>query len=365
MSAIAASAAPLLADVAADLRWRGALVEAVQPWLPLWLRRAGYDAAGALDGQRILGQLSQPLVEVDVTMPRGDGASPGLPARLYSPRLAHMRSEATPLIFYVHGGGYALGSLASHLATCRVLASETGWRVLAVTYRRAPEHAYAAAPADVLAAYAHAAGVGAAALGLDARRPQLVLAGDSAGGQLVIELALRLRARALAGAAAAAAAESQPLLPAPSLLVPIYPVINSFKETASKAKFGAGYGVLTAADIRAYAAMYLGATADARARHASDAFLNPDLQADLSGLPPMLLVTAECDPLHDEGAAFCATARARGASDVEHLEAAGRLHGCVQSLSEVPSNLAFVRALAARMLVRLPPAAAAAAHMRR
>ena len=343
------SSAPLLPDVAADLSWRGAIVEAVQPWLPLWLRRAGYDAAGALDGRRMLSQLTQPLVEVDMTMPSADSSADELPARLYAPRLAHMRGDTLPLLFYVHGGGYALGSLTSHIATCRVLASETGWRVLAVTYRRAPEHEYPAASEDVLAAYAHAASTAATSLGLDARRPQIIIAGDSAGGQLVIELALRLRARARAAAA------GEPQLPAPALLVPIYPAINSYKDTASKAKFASGYGVLTLEDIRKYAAMYLGATPSARARHAADALLNPDLQSDLSGLPPMLLVTAECDPLHDEGAAFCDLARARGAEGVEHLEAVGRLHGCMQSLYHVPANHEFVRTLAARMVARLPP----------
>ena len=336
------SEAALLPDVARDLRWLGWLVETLQPWLPLWVRRWGYDAAGRADAARVLARLAQPLTETALTLPGAAGAPQ--PARLYTP--TRRAGEPTPLVVYVHGGGFTLGSLDSHAATCRVLAAETGWRVLAVTYRRAPEHPYPAAADDVLAAYA-AVAAHPARYGAHASQPRLVLAGDSAGGQLVIQTALRLRDAAAGGAGDGAGAGAA--LPAPALLVPIYPAINSFKAHASKARYARTYGILTLADARAYAAGYLGATPAARERHARDAHLNPDLQADLSGLPRMLLLTAEFDLLHDEGVEFAQAARARGARGVEHIEATGRLHGCVQNVGRLPSSLATVKELAARM----------------
>ena len=267
------SEAALLPDVARDLRWLGWLVETLQPWLPLWVRRWGYDAAGRADAARVLARLAQPLTETALTLPGATGAPQ--PARLYTPTRRvlyvhgvrvqaplHARAgEPTPLLLYVHGGGYALGSLDSHAATCRVLAAETGWRVLAVTYRRAPEHPYPAAADDVLAAYA-AVAAHPARYGAHASQPRLVLAGDSAGGQLVIQTALRLRDAAAGGAGDGAGAGAA--MPAPALLVPIYPAINSFKAHASKARYARTYGILTLADARAYAAGYLGATPAAR-----------------------------------------------------------------------------------------------------
>jgi acetyl esterase len=358
-SLLPAREAALLPDVAADLFGKGVFVEAVQPWAPLWLRRIAYDGAGRVDAARLArsGALPCALVETEHALaPAGGGGAP-LPARLYAPRLAHLRGEATPVIVYVHGGGFALGSLASHAATCAALAAETGWRVLAVTYRRAPEARWPAAALDALAAY-DAVAAAPAQFGADARAPQLVLAGDSAGGQIVVEVALRLRDRARAAAGGRGGARAAPAAaPAPALLVPIYPAVNFFSERPSKARFASGYGILTRADCRAYAAGYLGETAEVRAQLADDAYLNADLQRDFSGMPPMLVVTAEFDPLHDEGVALVAAARARGAGSVEHVEAAGRLHGCVQQLMSVPSNLAFVRTLAARMVAQLAAAA--------
>ena len=340
------SEAALLPDVARDLNTLGWVVELLQPWLPLWVRRWGYDAAGRRDAARVLAKLAQPLSETELTLPGAAGAPQ--PARLYTP--ARHEREPTPLVLYVHGGGYALGPLASHCATCRVLAAETGWRVLAITYRRAPEHPYPAAADDVLAAYA-AVAAHPARYGAHASQPRLVLAGDSAGGQLVIQTALRLRDAAVGGDGAGAGDVSA--LPAPALLVPIYPGINSFKEHASKTRYARSYGILTLADARAYARGYLGATPAARARHAADAYLNADLQQDLSGLPRMLILTAEFDPLHDEGAEFVETARARGARGVEHIEAKGRLHGCVQNVGRMRSSMDTVKELAARMRARL------------
>ena len=284
--------AALLPDVRADLNQQLWVVEFLQPYAPLWLARRAYDTAAMLDKPSDL----PPIVETDFTF-SGDDNSP-LVARLYTPQQLVSPDGVqapSPLLFYIHGGGYALGSLASHTPTCRMFAAATGWRVLAITYRRSPEHRFPAAPLDCLAIYRSVTSR-AIEFGLNASRPQIVIAGDSAGGQLTLELALRVRDGNRAGER----------LIQPVLLVPIYPAINSFKEASqpSKRRYAAGYGVLTLASIHSYSSMYLGATADERAAFESDAYLNPDLQKDFTGLPPIILTTAEFDPLHDEGTCF-------------------------------------------------------------
>jgi acetyl esterase len=266
------------------------------------------------------------------------------------------RPGPLPTVLYVHGGGFMIGSLASHAPTCRALAAALGWRVLAVTYRRAPEARYPAAPLDGLAAYAHVL-AHRGDFGLEEAAPRVVVAGDSAGGQLALELGLRVRDANRAAAAGASSLSSSssslppPLLP-PVLLVPIYPVINSFVAWPSRARFAAGFGALTEPLLRRFLDAYLGTEPEALAAHSRDAYLCPDQQADLSGLPPIVLLTAQYDMLCDEGVAFVATARARGAK-VEHVHAEGRLHACVQHLASVPSNRALLESLAAVVKARV------------
>jgi acetyl esterase len=355
----------LPAELAPDVRRRaerGRLTFAIAPFLPVALLRLSYDAEARRDAPA---PGAAPVDERETTTPGAAAGAPPLRARLYTPRGA---PPAGPLLIYVHGGGYTIGSLASHAPTCRALAAALGWRVLAVTYRRAPEHAYPAAALDVLAAYRHvasAASRGAAAaaeFGLDAAAPRIVVAGDSAGGQLALELGLRLRdeareaaASAMTGGAgaaatpAAAAAAAPAPVPAPVLLAPIYPVINFFSEFPSKTNFADGYGALTGGLARLFRAAYVWPSPEAAARNRCNAYLNPDLQEDLSGLPPILLATAQFDMLHDEGVHFVETARARGAAAVEHLEIRGNVHACVQNLSRCKSNRDALAAVAARI----------------
>lgn len=96
-------------------------------------------------------------------------------------------------------------------------------------------------------------------------------------------------------------------------------------------------------------ACYVGETPEARVRHASDAILCPDLQTDLSGLPPTVLVTAECDILHDEGAAFVEAMNARGGAAV-HVDLPGMIHGFAVNLHLFPSAASAMRDFCARMV---------------
>jgi acetyl esterase len=315
--------AVLLPDVRVHIGRVSALFGFLFTWCPYWVLRLVMDAGG-----KGIGPLPdvQPAKETALTISGDDGAPRA--ARIYEP--PHLAGRAAPLLFYIHGGGWVLGSVASHAATCRALAAALGWRVVAVTYRLAPESQYPAAALDVLAAYKYVAANGAQ-FGLE-EAPRIVVCGDSAGGQLALELGLRVRDTAG--------------LMQPVLLAPIYPVINMRGgETASWVKFGSEY-LLEAQSMRSFFNAYLGETPELRARHASNAYLNPDLRVDFSGVPPIVLLTAEFDLLGDEGRAFVATARARGAS-VQHMDVKGNLHGCLSPIPGVPSNLAALREYAA------------------
>lgn len=299
-------------EVKTHLAVRGPVFALGARLMPLWALRKVYDAGGLLDSRLIASKLT-PLTETDVILPiNGDGEPTPLRGRLYSPRLAHMRGDETPLVFYVHGGGYSIGSLASHASTCRFLASATNFRVLAVTYRLAPEARHPAQIKDCLAWYRHVAIEKPADFGLSPTCPQIVVSGDSAGGQLTISLGLHIRdnnRRSLSTETTAASPSSH--IPAPVMLAPLYPVINRFREWRSSHRFGEGYE-LSLFLTEGFSKYYLGPTPEERNKWRGDQYLHPDLQLDLSGLPPTLLVTAECDLLHDEGVAFFRAVRERG-----------------------------------------------------
>lgn len=141
---------------------------------------------------------------------------------------------------------------------------------------------------------------------------------------------------------------SSHILPSAQLLFPhpIRPYV--YLQTH---KYSAGY-MLSEYLVRYFCESYLGATAEARDRFRSDALLNPDLQPDFRGVPPLLVITAECDILHDEAVAFAATVNARGGAAV-HVEAAGQVHGFVTHLAPFPSGAAVVRDACARMVAVL------------
>ncbi len=219
--------------------------------------------------------------------------------RIYTPREA----PALPLLVYFHGGGFVLGDLDSHDSICRNLALAADAVVVAVDYRLAPEHPFPAAADDCLAATRWAA-ARAAALGADPAR--IAVAGDSAGGNLAAVVALRLRD------------EGGPALRGQLL---IYPVTDNHVEpTASMIANGEGY-FLTREAMLFFDKHYL-ADPDHLA-HPHFAVLRAP---DLSGLPPAYVLTAEYDPLLDEGEAYAARLSAAGVA-VEQVRALGVIHG--------------------------------------
>ncbi|HLU56215.1 MAG TPA: alpha/beta hydrolase [Pseudonocardia sp.] len=208
-----------------------------------------------------------------------------LPARLYVPRAV---PETRSLVVYFHGGGFVMGSVASTDPLCRLLAAQSGVRVLSVDYRLAPEHPYPAALEDALAAF-RAVRDDAAAYGA---HPDLIaVGGDSAGANLALVVAHQ---QAVLGG------------PLPAFVLALYPVTDAERSGGSRELFGTGFG-LTADMLRELERMYLPdgvPTDDTRG-----AILRAD---DLSGMPPVYLATAGFDPLRDEGEELAARLREAG-----------------------------------------------------
>ena len=224
-----------------------------------------------------------------------DAAGPAAPTRHYRPL-----DEPRPLLVYLHGGMWVLGDLDTHDRLCRRIAAGAGVEVLAVDYRLAPEHPWPAAVDDAVAVVRHAAA------GL---RGAVAVGGDSAGGCIAALAALALRDDGQAG-----------LLAAQFLVCPNTDLTGAHASFAEK---GTGFG-LQAGDAREAAALWTG---DAK-RH-GDGAVSPLHARDLSGLPPTVVVTAEHDPLRDEGAAYAAGLAAAGVP-VTHRCEPGLRHGFVQ-----------------------------------
>jgi acetyl esterase len=217
--------------------------------------------------------------------------------RLY----AHGPNAAPTLVFF-HGGGWVLGSIESHDELARDLAIRSGWSVLSVDYRLSPEHPYPAPFEDCYAAVAWAASGAGAARGIDSKR--LAVGGDSAGGNLAAAVALAARARG-----------------GPKLLhqLLIYPALDTDFETRSYKENAEGY-MLTRSAMQWCWRHYLGGTTRV------DHFAAPCRVEDVSDLPPATIITAEYDPLRDEGETYGRMIREAG-GEAETKRVPGMFHG--------------------------------------
>jgi acetyl esterase len=232
-----------------------------------------------------------PIAVADVR----DVDAAGVLARLYRPDGA-----SGGALLFMHGGGWALGSVDTHDALCRELASGSGATVLSVDYRLVPEHPFPAALDDCDTAWDWLRPA-SDELGIDSDR--LALGGDSAGGSLATGLALRVRDRRE---------------PPARLQLLVYPCLDPALESASANEFANGFR-LTRANMRWFWRSYLGGAQPTSAAA-------PALAEDLSGLPPAVVVTASHDVLRDEGEAFAARLRASGVPS-ELVRVDGTLHG--------------------------------------
>ncbi|WP_424951258.1 alpha/beta hydrolase [Deinococcus sp.] len=261
----------------------------------------------------------------DLTIP---GPASELPARLYTPE----GSGPFPLTVYYHGGGFVAFNIQTHDQVCRELCAGAKTAVLSVEYRLAPEHKFPAPVDDSYAALTWAAGH-AAELGADAAR--LAVAGDSAGASLAIAVTLRARD------------DHGPVIRAQLLIYPVTDFVNS--ERYPSRRENSGY-LLTEEGMKFSAQMYLADPA-----HAVHPHVSPLHAADLKGLPPALVMTAEFDPLRDEGAGYAAALAAAGVP-VQHLPGPGMIHGFANMTGLSPAAAALMDRAAGWLERELAPA---------
>lgn len=238
-----------------------------------------------------------------------------LDARLYVPEDAN---ERPALMVYYHGGGWVIGTLDTHDGTCRALAQKSGCAVLSIAYRLAPEYRYPAPAEDCYDALVWAK-QNAASLGVDGDR--LAVGGDSAGGNLAAAVAIMTRDR------------NGPTLRHQLL---IYPVTDNDFTLASYAENGGGEYYLSTDGMRWFWSHYLGDIAAENAPLA--AVLN---MPDLSGLAPATVITAEYDPLRDEGIAYAKKLDAAGVP-VDAATAHGMIHGFFSMFEAVPDTWEWI-----------------------
>lgn len=232
---------------------------------------------------------------VDTTVP---GPDRDVPVRLLYPR----EGENLPVIVYLHGGGWVVGSLETHARSMHLLALESGCVVAAVDYALAPEAKFPTAIEETIAVIDFIATSGAD-WSVDPTR--IAMGGDSAGGNLAVGTELTLRQRG-----------SSPV----KALGLVYGVFGDDFDTASYRAFGAGAWGLTTADMRTYFGHYLNGEAD----HADPRAV--PMKADVSGFPPCFLHSAGVDVLRDDSRLFYEKLRLARVP-VEHTEHAGIFHG--------------------------------------
>ncbi len=232
-------------------------LEVPSPWeMPLEDGRRSYEQSAA--------QLFGPPADVAVVE---DLEISGVPVRVYRASAGEL-----PGLVYCHGGGWVVGGLGSHDPLCRTLAARSACALIAVDYRLAPENPYPAALEDAWTITKWAA----------ERFSPLAVAGDSAGGQLAASIALRARNAEL------------PL----ALQVLVYPATNHDFDTESYRVNTEG-PALTAEQMRWFWAQYLQDES-----LGGEPGCSPLRAPELNGLPPALVLTAEYDPLRDEGEAY-------------------------------------------------------------
>ncbi len=248
-------------------------------------------------------------------------------ARIYEPlSLKGANKQNVPLLVYFHGGGHVVGSIDSHDSVARFLCADADCIVASVDYRLAPENKFPAAIEDGYAAITWlATNCGSFGCGSG----PLIVAGDSAGGNIAAVIALLARDD-IDG-------------PKIDLQILFYPVTDYSCSSNSYKFFGTGYGGLTEERMRWFQSHYLPNNS-----YADDWRASPIKAPDLSGLPRALIITAECDVLHDEGAEYAKALEKMG-SEVEYINWPGMIHGFVGSAAIFDEGKAALRLTARRI----------------
>lgn len=227
----------------------------------------------------------------------------GVAARLYVPTAD---AADAPVVVHLHGGGWVLGDLDQSEPAARTLAAWSACRVLDVDYRRAPEHPFPAALDDTTTALRWVA---------RELTPRLAVAGESAGGNLAAAAALRARD------------DGEPAI---TFQLLVCPVVDARCASPTYDEFGDGH-LLDASAMRWFRDHYTD--------EPSHPLVSPLLAPDLSGLPPTLVVTAECDPLRHEAEAYAERLRAAGVDAVT-----SRYVGMVHAFTALPAVFPDVHA---------------------
>jgi acetyl esterase len=240
-----------------------------------------------------------------------------IPARLYRPKA---RFDKLPTVIFFHGGGWVSGSLDTYDPVCQLLANSGGFAVLAIDYRKGPEHKFPAAVEDARAALIWMMAHGTE-FGLDER--EIAVAGDSSGGNL-------------AAVAALIARDEGPDLRTQAL---VYPPTDALRDTRSYREFAEGYS-LTAAAVEWYYHQYL---RDERDR--LDWRCSPIRAESLAGLPPAFIAAAGYDPLRDEVALYADRLTSAGVP-VDFRLYAGQMHGFMHMGGIIKEGRELIQAMA-------------------
>ncbi|WP_411346949.1 alpha/beta hydrolase [Paenibacillus sp. WLX2291] len=255
----------------------------------------------SMEGEMAEQRQSTPVHEVtDIQMELADRT---INVRKYTP----YEQPIHPAIVFYHGGGWVLGSLDSHDELCRRLSVAAGAVVIAVEYRLAPENPYPAAVWDAYNALCYIA-EHAAEWGVD--KQAIAVAGDSAGGNLAAVVCL------IAKDKGAPSIKGQLL---------IYPSTGKGENTDSYRENGQGY-MLTAETMTWFRQSYF-----SKGENQDQPYASPLLYSDLSGLPPAIIITAQYDPLRDDGAQYADSLQQAG-NTVEYQNEEGMIHGFLSML---------------------------------
>jgi acetyl esterase len=223
--------------------------------------------------------------------------------RWYSPP----ELDESILLIFVHGGGWVGGSLDLYDTFCRALSLRSRRIVMAVEYSKSPDARHPKALYQIVETILQARDLAAKA---NVAAPHIAVCGDSAGGFLVIGALLHL---AIANT------------PMPAAAIFLYPVLDPSLDFQSYEAYGTGFH-LTTAKMRWYWQQYLGSVSDTTRSGRVDQFLAPLNSPHLSCFPRSLVLTAQYDPLHDEGAAF-AQRLSREGVETTYVDVPGQIHG--------------------------------------
>lgn len=252
------------------------------------------------------------------------GPNGSIPIRIYKP----IASESLPALVFYHGGGWVIGGIDSHDGICRSLANLSHCAIISVDYRLAPEHKF---PAAVYDAYTAAKWVFENADSIGVNADKIAVGGDSAGGNLAAVTAIIAKERKT---------------PKIVYQVLIYPITDLDINRPSYLKNGEGF-MLTRAGMAWFIDHYIKNNEDK-----THPYIAPLLLEDLSGLPPAYVMTAEFDPLRDEGELYAQRLKEAGVP-VLYKQYNGMIHGFIRLSHSIDEGKKAIEEIANQLKVNL------------